>query len=196
MLLAVLSDDARRRPRGRVAQWVADFADRPGTVLLLAAALAALAVTPLAGPRTLSPSTAGESVVKEVAYGLVAVLVVGAALVAAPATPMARLLACRPARWCGRVGYGVFLWHLLVLDGVMALLDVPLFGGDVLPVAALTVAGSLAVAALSWTLVERPLLDRLSRPVSSHRDPPQRQGGEREGEQGERPRGAATGERV
>ncbi|MDQ1599750.1 MAG: hypothetical protein QOD68_1224 [Actinomycetota bacterium] len=196
MLLAVLSDDARRRPRGRVAQWAADFADRPGTVLLLAAALAALAVTPLAGPRTLSPSTAAESVVKEVAYGLVALLVVGAALVAAPATPMARLLACRPARWCGRVGYGVFLWHLLVLDGVMGLLGVPLFGGDVLPVAALTVAGSLAVAALSWTLLERPLLDRLSRPVSSHRDPPQRQRAERDGEQGERPRGAAAGEHV
>jgi peptidoglycan/LPS O-acetylase OafA/YrhL len=196
MLLAVLSDDARRQPGGRVAQWAADFAERPGTVLLLAAALAALAVTPLAGPRTLSPSTAGESVIKEVTYGLVAVLVVGAALVAAPTTPMARVLARRPARWCGRVGYGVFLWHLLVLDGVMRLLGVPLFGGDALPVGVLTVVGSLAVAALSWTLVERPLLDRLSRPVSSHRDPPQRQGGERDGEQGERPRGAAAGERV
>jgi peptidoglycan/LPS O-acetylase OafA/YrhL len=196
MLLAVLADDARRRPGSGVADWTRDFAQRPGTLLLLAAAVAALAVTPLAGPRTLSPSSAGETVTKEVAYGLVALLVVGAGLVAAPSTLVARVLASAPARWCGRVGYGVFLWHLLVLDGVMGLLGTPLFGGDFLPVAALTVTGSLLVAGLSWTWLERPLLDRLSRPVSSHRDRAQPGDDEQDGEQRGQPGRAAASQPV
>jgi peptidoglycan/LPS O-acetylase OafA/YrhL len=190
MLLAALTDDAARRPSGRPGRWARDFADRPGTVLVLAGALAALAVTPVAGPRTLAPTTPGESVVKELLYGLVALLLVAAALVAAPRTPAARILGAPAARWTGRVGYGVFLWHLLVLDGAMALLDVPLFGGHALPVAVLTVAGSLLVAGLSWTYLERPLLDRWSSPVSSRRERD-----EQDRQQGQQPRGT-TPDRV
>ena len=104
MLLAALTDDAARRPVGRPGRWARDFADRPGTVLLLAGALAALAVTPLAGPRTLAPTTPGESVVKELLYGVVALLLVAAALVAAPRTPAARA-ARRPGRPGGRGGW-------------------------------------------------------------------------------------------
>ena len=173
MLLAVLADDAAPPARGlRVAQLAADFAERPGTVLLLAAALAALAVTPLAGPRTLAPSTAGESVVKEVAYG-------------AGGRAGRRGRPGRRARHPDGAGAGLPAGPVVRAGGLRRLplapagarrrdelLGVPLFGGDVLPVAALTVAGSLRLAALSWTLVERPLLDRLSRPVSSHRDRP------------------------
>ncbi|MEO7980945.1 MAG: acyltransferase [Sporichthyaceae bacterium] len=180
MLLAAAADDAARRPAGRVGQWTRDFAGRPGTVLLLALAVAALAVTPLAGPRTLAPTTPGESVVKELLYGVVALLLVAAALVAQPGTRVARVLGNPAARWTGRVGYGVFLWHLLVLDGVMSALGTPLFGGDVLRVGVLTVAGSLAVAWLSWVLVERPLLDRLSSPVSSRREGDEQHGEQRE----------------
>ena len=169
MLLAAVAEDAARRPAGRPARWAGDFADRPGTLLLLAGGIAALAATPLAGPRTLAPTTPGESVVKELLYGAVALLVMTAALAAAGDSPVARVLGHPVARWTGRVGYGVFLWHLLVLDGVMALLGTPLFGGNALPVALLTVAGSLLVAWASWVLLERPLLDRLSRPVSTQR---------------------------
>ncbi|MEP6761145.1 MAG: acyltransferase [Sporichthyaceae bacterium] len=170
VLLAILLEESRRRPHGRVGGWVRDFAERPGTLLALAAGGAALAVSPLAGPRTLSPSTAAEAIVKESLYGVVALLVIGAALVAAPWTPLARLLGSRPARWLGRVGYGVFLWHLLVLDATMRLLGTPLFAGDAWRVGILTVSGALLAGWLSWRLVERPLLERFSRPVSSRRD--------------------------
>jgi peptidoglycan/LPS O-acetylase OafA/YrhL len=180
MLLAALTDDAARRPDSLPGRWQRDFADRPGTVVLLAVTVAALAVTPLAGPRTLAPTTPGESVVKELLYGVVALLLVAAALVASPGTPLARVLGAPMARWTGRVGYGVFLWHLLVLDGVMHLLGTPLFGGDALRVGVLTVAGSLLVAWLSWTVLERPLLDRLSSPVSSRRERDEQDGEERE----------------
>ena len=99
--------------------------------------------------------------------------------------------AARRAGWpggSGRVGYGVFLWHLLVLDGVMSLLDVPLFGGDVLPVGAAHRRRQPGRRrGCHGLLVERPLLDRLSRPVSSQPGrAAERQGGERDGEQGER----------
>jgi peptidoglycan/LPS O-acetylase OafA/YrhL len=172
LVLAALADRHRRAPTGRIAAWVEDFRHRPGSLLLLAASLGAVALTPLAGPRTLALSSPAESVLKETLYGAVAVLVVGAALVAHPRTVVARVLTTTPARWCGRVGYGVFLWHLLVLDAAMNLLGTQLFGGDFLRVAALTVVGSLLVASVSWLVVERPLLDRLSRPVSSGRGRP------------------------
>jgi peptidoglycan/LPS O-acetylase OafA/YrhL len=171
MLLAVLLEESTRHPDGRTAAWARDFAARPASLLALATGVAALVVSPLAGPRTLSPSAPAEAVVKESLYGVVAVLLISAALVAAPRTPVAAVLASAPARWCGRVGYGVFLWHLLVLDAAMHLLGTPLFGGDVLRVATLTVAGSLLAGWLSWVLLERPLLERLSRPVSSRRVP-------------------------
>jgi peptidoglycan/LPS O-acetylase OafA/YrhL len=124
-------------------------------------------MTPIAGPRTLAITTSGDAVAKESLYALVATLLVLAALVAGSRTRTARLLGSLPARWLGRVSYGVFLWHLLVLDAVRRMLDVQLFGGHVLTIGLATVAGSLLVAGLSWHLFERPLLERWSRPVSA-----------------------------
>jgi peptidoglycan/LPS O-acetylase OafA/YrhL len=149
-------------------------------------------MTPIAGPRTLAVTTSGAAVAKELLYALVATLLVLAALVAGSHTRTSRLLGSRPARWCGRVSYGVFLWHLLVLDAVRRMLDVPVFGGHALTIGLVTVAGSLLVAGLSWHLFERPLLDRWSRPVSA--SPSRTAGVERAGQHDEqaaesRPRG-------
>jgi peptidoglycan/LPS O-acetylase OafA/YrhL len=167
LLLATLADDAHRRPEGRAGRLWRDFSGAPGALLALAAAVTVLATTPLAGPRTLAVTTSGAAVAKEVLYAAVATLLVLAALVAGSHTRTARLLGSLPARWCGRVSYGVFLWHLLVLDAARSLLDVPQFGGHALTVGLATVAGSLAIAGLSWRLFERPLLERWSRPVSA-----------------------------
>jgi peptidoglycan/LPS O-acetylase OafA/YrhL len=197
MLLAALLVEARRAPDGWAGSWLSDFGRRPGTLLFLAVGVAAIAATPLAGPRTLAPPAAAGSVVKEALYGVVALLVIAAALVAAPDTPLARWLGSPPARWCGHVSYGVFLWHLLVLDAAMRLLGTPLFGGDFVRVAAVTVPGSLLAGWLSWLLVERWLLDRFSQPVSSNGRPgplPGEEGEQRK--QGEERRPAASGDRV
>ncbi len=167
LLLATLADDAHRRPEGRAGRLWRDFSRAPGALLAVAAGVAVLATTPLAGPRTLAVTTSGAAVAKEVLYAVVATLVVLAALVAGSRTPTARLLGSLPARWCGRVSYSVFLWHLLVLDAVRSILDVPLFGGHALTVGLATVGGSLAIAGLSWHLFELPLLERWSRPVSA-----------------------------
>ena len=189
MLLAALEERARAGGRSWAGRWEADLRRAPGTVRALAVGVAAIACTPVAGPRTLAAVAPAGAVTKEALYLVVATLVVGAALVAAPGTAVSRLLGSAPARWCGRVSYGVFLWHLLVLDAAMRLLGVPLFGGRFWLVAAVTVAGSLLVAAASWYGWERPLLDRFSRPVSGHRDEGRHHGDQhpREGEEALRP---------
>jgi peptidoglycan/LPS O-acetylase OafA/YrhL len=70
------------------------------------------------------------------------------------------VLRTRPVAWTGRISYGVYLWHvplLLFLRAHHALaLSVP---GALVIVLPLT----LAVAALSWHLVERPLQERARR---------------------------------
>jgi peptidoglycan/LPS O-acetylase OafA/YrhL len=167
LLLATAADDAHRRPDGRAGRLWRDFRSAPTALLALAAGVAVLAMTPIAGPRTLAITTSGAAVAKELLYAVVATLLVLAALVAGSHTGTARLLGSLPARWCGRVSYGVFLCHLLVLDAVRRMFDVPLFGGHVLTIGLATVAGSLLVAGLSWHFFERPLLDRWTRPVSA-----------------------------
>jgi peptidoglycan/LPS O-acetylase OafA/YrhL len=192
LLLATAADDAHRRPDGRAGRLWRDFRSAPAALLTLAAGVAVLAMTPVAGPRTLAITTSGAAVAKELLYAVVATLLVLAALVAGSHTRTARLLGSLPARWLGRVSYGVFLWHLLVLDAVRRVLDVQLFDGHALTIGLGTVAGSLLVAGLSWHLFERPLLERWSRPVSA--SPSRTAGVEREGDDDEktaesRPRG-------
>jgi len=183
LLLATAADEAHRRPDGRAGRLWRDFRSAPAPLLALAVGVAVLAMTPLAGPRTLAVTTSGAAVAKELLYAVVATLVVLAALVAGSHTGTARLLGSLPARWCGRVSYGVFLWHLLVLDAVRRMFGVPLFGGHVLTIGLVTVAGSLLVAGVSWHLLERPLLDRWSQPVSA--SPSRTAGVERAGEHDE-----------
>ena len=72
----------------------------------------------------------------------------------APAHPLARI-----AGWLGKVSYGIYLWHLpvLFLLGEHTRLE---------PGVALAIAvpATLALAALTWHLVEQPALRRWSRP--------------------------------
>lgn len=80
-----------------------------------------------------------------------------ALLVAGPAGPLGRLLGSAPLVWVGRRSYGAYLYHPVLLLGIDAL---PLPGGTAVR-AALLLAGTLGLAALSYRLVERPLLDRM-----------------------------------
>ena len=101
--------------------------------------------------------------VQHVLYGAIGGLLVLAAVVAEQQQPPGGLagrgLRLAPVAWLGTVSYGIFLWHVPVLDGLRRL-DV--FAGS----AALTLAGVLAVtvpvAALSWYAIERPAM-RLTR---------------------------------
>jgi len=161
MGLVVLRAWHERGGRVRVLDQLGDAA---GTCWAVAGLLFWLTTTPLAGPRGLEAPTAWAALVKHVLYALAATaLLLPAVFGTDPAAPVRRVLESRPARHLGRISYGVFLWHLLVLEAVYRLLDLELFSGDALLVTALVVPLSLLAAELSLRLVEEPALRRARR---------------------------------
>jgi peptidoglycan/LPS O-acetylase OafA/YrhL len=63
-----------------------------------------------------------------------------------------RLLESRVMVYLGRISYGIYLWHILVMNAVWFLTDSPLI------VAPITLAGAIGIAALSFRFVELPFL--------------------------------------
>ena len=165
LALAVLTTPvgASSRP-GRV---LSDLAAAPGLCWLAAGAVFWIACTPVAGGRGLVTLSAQEIVTREVLYGLTALLLL-VPVVAGPRTGSSvhAALQSRVAVLLGEVSYGVFLWHLPVLVLLQRGLDLPLFDFPFLPVLVAVLAVTLAVAALSWVLVERPLLRLVDRRFS------------------------------
>lgn len=155
--LAVLTTRAgQASPAGRA---LTALASSPGTCWAAAGVGFWLACTPLTGPRGLTLLTASEAVSRELLYGLVALLL----LVPAAAGPqdqglLRAALRSRPAVLLGRVSYGLFLWHVLVLEKAADVLDLPYFHGRYLFLLAAVLPVSLVLATASWLLVEKPLL--------------------------------------
>ena len=87
------------------------------------------------------------------AVGIASAAVIGW-LVLRPGNPLARLLATRPLVALGKISYGVYLWHILVIVVVLPKLDL---GRQPLRLLAVVVI-STAVAAVSWLVIERPAL--------------------------------------
>jgi peptidoglycan/LPS O-acetylase OafA/YrhL len=114
-------------------------------------------MTPLAGPRSLRSDTAGQAVTKGVLYAVAATALVWPAVFGRSPMTLA-LLANRPMRYLGDISYGMFLYHLLVLDTVMRLLGYAVFTGQVIQVFPLTAAGAAVLAALSFRFLERPFI--------------------------------------
>jgi peptidoglycan/LPS O-acetylase OafA/YrhL len=135
-----------------------DLAASPTTVVVLALSAFWLASTALGGALDLAGSSAWQAVAKELLYGAAGGVLVLAAAFAPSDGSWARTLGGRTGRWSGRLSYAVFLWHLVVLAGVMNVLGLPDFTGNVVVVTSLTLIGSIAVATLSWFLVEHRML--------------------------------------
>jgi len=159
MALAV-AEPALRDPSTRAALLTRELTRAPAGLVALAVALFALSCTPIAGPLSLTPPGPLTAVVKEVLYALVALLLVAAAGFASSTSGLSRALASRAGRALGRVSYGVFLWHLLVIDGVRHLLGLPIFSGGLLLLSVTSLIATYLVAEVSWHLVERPILVR------------------------------------
>lgn len=84
----------------------------------------------------------------------------------------AGILASAAMQWLGRVSYGIYLWHMVVLAAVLGGLgDIPLRASSPLRLIAVLVlvgAGAVGCAALSWYAIERPLLrGRATAPVAA-----------------------------
>jgi peptidoglycan/LPS O-acetylase OafA/YrhL len=71
-----------------------------------------------------------------------------------------RFLTTRVVMWLGLVSYGIYLWHEAALDVIRRGYDLAPFTGSFLPMLAGVVALSIAAAALSYVVVERPALRR------------------------------------
>jgi len=81
--------------------------------------------------------------------------------VVTPGSILGRVLGAQPLRWLGVRSYGMYLWHypLILLTAAAATAGEPAS----LPRAAAVVAGTVAVSALSWRVVEEPIRRGLRR---------------------------------
>jgi peptidoglycan/LPS O-acetylase OafA/YrhL len=153
--------------RGRVLDQIGDASL---TCWAIAGLLFWVTATPLGGPRGLADPTPGQAITKHLLYAFAALfLLLPAVFGTDQRSPVRRVLESRPSRWLGKISYGVFLWHIMLLDLAFNLAGKQLFTGHVLLITALVVPMSLAVAALSLRLVEQPALDLKRRWATSGR---------------------------
>jgi peptidoglycan/LPS O-acetylase OafA/YrhL len=132
-----------------------DIGSAPGACLAAALGLLVVAGTPLTGPRDLSPVSTSEFAARLVLFALIAGLVLVPAAFGPP-NRFKHVLGGASFRWFGEVSYGLFLWHLLVLEGIYLIDRRPMFTGDLLETFLLTLGGGLVLAGLSYYLLERP----------------------------------------
>ena len=104
-------------------------------------------------------SDPGTSMAKEGLYAAVGLLTVLPVALAGATLPRALgWLGSRPMVTLGMLSYGIYLWHEGVLDIYRDIFDVPVFTGSLPAALVATVAGSVAAAAVSYVVVERPAL--------------------------------------
>jgi len=158
--LAVLEVSARAGGLQRVLGALRPLADHLGTCWALALAAYLLAATPLGGPRAFEAETDPLSAVcKTTLYGLSAFFILlPMVLVPRGSGVVRKAFQSRVGRWFGNTSYGVFLWHLILMEGVMWILDIPVFTGGFLVVATLTYVATLVVSDLTFRLLENPVM--------------------------------------
>ena len=147
------------RWRQTLDQWAA----YPGTCWAVGALLIWISLLPLGGPRNLTPPTTWEWTNRHLLFGAAAFFFLLPVILGSHRW-IDRTLGSRVGRWFGEISYGVYLWHLGLLLAIQRWLGWREFTGHFWALYFLTGAAATTVAALSWRLVERPLLRRLSRP--------------------------------
>jgi peptidoglycan/LPS O-acetylase OafA/YrhL len=130
-----------------------------------------VAASPLAGPAGLVPSSAGQFTVKTAMGALVAAGLVAPLVLDRPDTGH-RLLGSRPMVTLGRWSYGIFIWHLAALTMVFPVIGEFSFRGHMPEVLVLTLIFAIAIAAVSYALVESPCREALRRWESRKRQQP------------------------
>ena len=158
MAMAVVSVSGREWSPVR---WAHELGSSLWTCWAGALALLWIACSPLAGPLSLEPPTAAQAVTKSVLYAGVAVLALWPLVFGDQRAGKTRqVLAGRTVSYLGEISYGLFLFHMPVLVAMYAVADRPPFTGSFLGVLVATWIGGVVVAAASYRLVERPLMNR------------------------------------
>jgi peptidoglycan/LPS O-acetylase OafA/YrhL len=151
---------------GAVARRVAPLASR-ATLWWVGALVAFWVVsTRLSLTRSLDPIPAADDLARQFLYGLVALLLlVPVALAPSTTSPVVRWLAHPVMAWLGVLSYGVYLWHKDLVPKVQHLFGWENFEGSFIVVFGVVAAASVAIAAVSYFLVEQPLLARKHAPA-------------------------------
>ena len=146
---------------------VRQVAQATGWCLPIAAGLAVIAATPIAGPLTFDPASPNSLVIKHLLYGAIAAFLLlpgflgGGDTREAPARGSwwAAILGSSVVVYLGTISYGVFLWHLVLLRFIQNALGLQVFAGGFWVVWPLVVLASIAVASASWFILEKPVLN-------------------------------------
>lgn len=102
---------------------------------------------------------------RQFVYGVIGLLIVAPIALNSTGSRIHSVFGWRPFAWIGLVSYGVYLWHQFLISGDFALSNMPykLFDGDVLVRLVFVSVSSLTIAAVSYYVLEEPLMRAYSR---------------------------------
>jgi peptidoglycan/LPS O-acetylase OafA/YrhL len=155
MLLAVVEVRRRLPSPPRLVRVIDDAARDTWSCLVIAVALFSITVTPVGGAYDFTPTAPFQTLLKHWLYlGAAFFLLLPGVLHGGRA--WTSLLARPVPRRLGLVSYGIFLWHLVLLRTLMPALGIPFFAGRTAEVLTVLVVATIAVATVTYRLVERP----------------------------------------
>jgi peptidoglycan/LPS O-acetylase OafA/YrhL len=161
----------RERPAG-VPQVLREIAGLPGACWSLALAGYWLTTTTLAGPYDLHGPTTAQATFKHLTFLIIAVLLLLPAVFGDGSAGW-RKTACNPFfGWLGKVSFGIFLWHPMLMGAIRRILGLSAFGGGFWITLVLTLAASAVTATMSWKYLEEPLQRRWRNGFRSQRSRP------------------------
>jgi peptidoglycan/LPS O-acetylase OafA/YrhL len=156
MAFAAVSADLAVHPRDHVLERLGH--DLVGC-WILAAAVFALACSPLAGPRLLLAPNGWQAGTKVVLYAVAGAFFVLPLVFGPEREGWVRRQLCGPVPiWLGDISYGIFAIHMIVLNLVFRALDLDVFTGRFLTVALSTIAITVVLASASFYLFEKQVL--------------------------------------
>jgi peptidoglycan/LPS O-acetylase OafA/YrhL len=156
MLLAVVEVRMGQAAPPRWVRTLRDLARDPAICLVLALSFFVIACTPMGGPYDLRAAQPWETFSKHWLYLLTAFCLLLPATVghgAGWSSALGRPLVHR----IGLISYGIFLWHMMLIFLLMPVLGIPWFTGQTLLVLGVVLAATLAVATVSYVVLERPI---------------------------------------
>ena len=146
-------------PLPRWAAGIVDVARAPGACFAAGAAVLWVSTARIAGPYDLTPPTVSQALFKHVSYAVAAGLLLAPATIRPhPGGAFAAIMGNSWMRSLGTVSYGVFLWNMLVLQVFVRIIDQRVFTGSWLLDFTVTWSVSVAIAFVSWQVVERRFL--------------------------------------
>lgn len=157
MLLALVHNRLRQPAPPEWMVRLNRLADDVGACLLIAGSLFLLASTPVAGPYTFGEGNTAQAIVRHYLYLGAAAAFTLPGFLGTPGWGRWREFLRSPLMvYLGTISYGIFLWHLFVLETGSRLLGIHSFSGWFWLLWPVTIVATIAFAHVSFVLIERP----------------------------------------